>query len=189
VVEDGKCAAHSGKTDMRAIGAAGGRASVRSRLGLGDVGEDEREKARRRLSEMLDSPDERMRMMAAKALYSYSAVSPPHDAAAVTPASSVEHDYGAILDVLEDAGVVYRGPGPRDERRSELSAENSRLQARVRELERELGRTPQTLAESKSVEPKPAEVTSPAPAPVAPATSTRELPHAGEWLFGRERQR
>lgn len=140
VVRDGKCVAHSSTVDMREIGAAGGRASVRSRLGLGDVGEDEREKARRRLGEALDSPDERVALAAARALYSYSAASPPHDTApGVSAASVVEHDYGAILDVLEDAGILHRGPGLLDERRRELSEQNSRLQARVRELEANSG--------------------------------------------------
>jgi hypothetical protein len=74
-VERGLCAAHAGLVDMKAIGSKGGKQSVRSRLGIDDaVATDElRRKARRRLEEMLDSPDEGKRLRAATALFSYSA--------------------------------------------------------------------------------------------------------------------
>jgi hypothetical protein len=66
---------------MRAIGAAGGRGSVRSRLGLSDEVADEglREKARRRLEKVLDGDDEAAALRAAQSLYSYRAAQPPAD--------------------------------------------------------------------------------------------------------------
>jgi hypothetical protein len=75
---DGLCAAHGGLTDMRAIGAAGGRGSVRSRLGPSDDVADEglREKARRRLEKVLDGDDEAAALRAAQSLYSYRAAEP-----------------------------------------------------------------------------------------------------------------
>ena len=64
---------------MRAIGAAGGRGSVRSRLGLSDDVADEglREKARRRLEKVLDGDDEAAALRAAQSLYSYRAAQAP----------------------------------------------------------------------------------------------------------------
>jgi hypothetical protein len=66
---------------MRATGAAGGRGSVRSRLGLSDDIADEglREKARRRLERVLDGDDEAAALRAAQSLYSYRAAQPPAD--------------------------------------------------------------------------------------------------------------
>jgi hypothetical protein len=81
VTAEGLCAADGGLTDMRAIGAAGGRGSVRSRLGLSDEIADEslREKARRRLEKVLDGDDEAAALRAGQSLYSYRAAQPPVD--------------------------------------------------------------------------------------------------------------
>jgi hypothetical protein len=80
---DGYCPAHGGKLDMKAIGVKGGKASVRSRLGLGDDLPDAlRGKARKRLDAALDDPDPKIRLAAARAIASYSPERPPLEAAA-----------------------------------------------------------------------------------------------------------
>jgi hypothetical protein len=81
ITKDGKCAAHSGIVDMRAIGMAGGRASVRSRLGLDPELADGRlrKKAKAALEALLDSEDEGRRLSAARALYSYAPAKPVDD--------------------------------------------------------------------------------------------------------------
>jgi hypothetical protein len=70
----------AGVVDMKAIGRQGGKASVRSRLGL-DVDADDnlRAKARRRLDAMLDDKDPRVALRAAQSLFSYSSAKPPAD--------------------------------------------------------------------------------------------------------------
>jgi hypothetical protein len=68
---------------MRELGRKGGRASVRSRLGLGDDLPDAlRAKARKRLDAALDDPDPKIRLAAARAIASYSPERPPVEAAA-----------------------------------------------------------------------------------------------------------
>jgi hypothetical protein len=75
------CLVHAGAQDMAALGHAGGKASVRSRLGLDPelANGRLRKKAKARLEAMLDSDDERTVLTAARSLYSYSPTRAPSD--------------------------------------------------------------------------------------------------------------
>jgi hypothetical protein len=69
---------------MAAIGARGGRASVRKRLGVN--GDDAlRETARRRLLEAISGDDARLALQASRAVFSYGSSPPPTDAPEPTP--------------------------------------------------------------------------------------------------------
>jgi hypothetical protein len=89
---------------MRELGRAGGKASVRRRLGF-DLGADEslRAKARRRIEAQLDSDDERLAQAAARALYSYGPAKPPAGAAEGNSWQHTPHRGVAIAKVLEIA--------------------------------------------------------------------------------------
>jgi hypothetical protein len=57
-------------TDPRELGRKGGLVSGRSRSGLDELADDSlREKARQRLNAMLESPGERVRLSAARSLF------------------------------------------------------------------------------------------------------------------------
>jgi hypothetical protein len=93
---------------MRELGRKGGKASVRSRLGLNvDADTSLREKARKRLEAQLDSPDERLAQAAARALYSYGPAKPPADA---EQEAWQRHEHRgvsarAVLEILKEAGA------------------------------------------------------------------------------------
>jgi hypothetical protein len=142
ITPDGRCAIHGGVVDPSELGRKGGRASVRSRLGLGpEVADDDlREKARARLNSMLDSDDEKTQLSSAKSLYSYGATPAPSDRRPTggTPAS-IEHDYAAIREKLEECGVLAYRPGSpaESERIVELRAQVKTLRdenATLREM-------------------------------------------------------
>jgi hypothetical protein len=140
---EGKCAMHGGLVDPSAMGKAGGRASARIRNGFGpEVADDDlRELARSSLRDALKSDDEKTRLAAARSLFSYGTTTPPGDGAGPHPAAaSVQHDWKAIADALEAAGVIRRGPAITGEADAEshLYAEIAQLKRRIRELEREL---------------------------------------------------
>jgi hypothetical protein len=84
---------------MRERGQKGGIASGRSRLGLApEIADDEtREKARRRLHEMLDSPDEKIRLQAARSLFSYGSTPAPGDGG-YQPTLSLSEDRSARME-------------------------------------------------------------------------------------------
>jgi hypothetical protein len=142
---DGLCEIHAGRADPAELGRRGGLASVRSRFGLDGIADDDlREKARQRLNAMLDSSDEKTRLAAARALFSYGATPPNDGRPAGCPAASVAHDHRAIRDNLERFGVIaYREASEAEkERLGELRAEVEALRAerdalaqRVAELE------------------------------------------------------
>jgi hypothetical protein len=115
---------------MRELGRKGGKASVRSRLGL-DVDADVtlREKARKRLEAQLDSDNERSAQAAARALYSYGPAKPPADAEPETWPQSIEHRGVTIARILEIA--VFEAQGAVDD---ELADVVLRSSAKVREL-------------------------------------------------------
>ena len=118
---------------MRELGRAGGKASVRRRLGL-DLGADEslRAKARRRLEAQLDSDDERLAQAAARALYSYGPAKPPADAEqeALRHPDGLPHRGVTIARILEIA--IFEAQGAVDD---ELADVVLRSAAKVRELE------------------------------------------------------
>jgi hypothetical protein len=66
------CPAHSGQ-NMRAVGQKGGQKSPGSKAVQAGISKDDplRDKARDRLDEMLDSPNEQIRMRAATSLFGY----------------------------------------------------------------------------------------------------------------------
>jgi hypothetical protein len=70
---------HGGLTDPRELGRLGGRGRTRKMLGLSDHIADEslREKARRRLEQILEGDDEAAALRAATALYSDRAAPAP----------------------------------------------------------------------------------------------------------------
>jgi hypothetical protein len=116
---------------MRELGRKGGKASVRSRLGL-DVDADVtlQEKARRRLEAQLDSDDERLAQAAARALYSYGPAKPPADADERNSLQDMPHRGVTIAKVLEVA--VFEAQGMVD---NELAGMILRSAAKVRELQ------------------------------------------------------
>jgi hypothetical protein len=99
---------------MRELGRKGGKASVKSRLGL-DVDADEslRAKARQRLHSMLDSDNPQLALRAAQSLFSYSSAKPPNELAGVEGAGAVRAMVNGkpvtIASLLEVAVFEARG--------------------------------------------------------------------------------
>jgi hypothetical protein len=97
------------------MGRAGGKASVRSRLGL-DVDADDslREKARQRLHSMLDCENPQLALRAAQSLFSYSSAKPPAEVQQDwQPLGGKPFSAKAVLKILQDAGAFdgYEAPG------------------------------------------------------------------------------
>lgn len=116
---------------MAELGRKGGKASVRSRLGL-DVDADVtlREKARKRLERQLDSPDERLAQAAARALYSYGPAKPPADADANSWEDLPYRKPIALAQLIETC--VFECEGYVDD---ELAGMILKAAAKVRELQ------------------------------------------------------
>jgi hypothetical protein len=100
---------------MRELGRAGGKASVRSRLGL-DVDADDnlRAKARTRLDAMLDSDNPQHVLAAAKSLFSYASSKAPAEVQQDwQPLGGKPFSAKAVLKILQDAGAFdgYEAPG------------------------------------------------------------------------------
>jgi hypothetical protein len=162
---DGFCRAHSPNgLDMRELGRKGGKASVRSRLGLGDDLPDAlRGKARKRLDAALDDPDPRIRLQAARAIASYSPERPPAE-------QQPEQQQGRPLAMsIGDlcAAAVELGV---------LEGDNLRIGGRP------VSRTPQ-LSVEQATAPDAAESPKPAPAPRQAPPALDELTDDGDGDF------
>jgi hypothetical protein len=125
---------HAGRSDPVALGRAGGRASARSRNGIGS--NNLRGLAKRQLEGLLRSDDERIRIQAAKALYSFGSQAAPiadvDEPAAPPPTlrdGSRVTSLGDVLALADQLGVVVE---PMRELRAEverLRLENEQLRA------------------------------------------------------------
>jgi hypothetical protein len=126
---------HGGLVDPREAGRLGGKARVRNRLGIGGDGEL-REKARLRLLEAINSPDEKTALAASRAIFSYSstpAPTPPPAELAVLPRMADGSRPTGIADVIEFAaelGVDCLPVATRDEL-VQLRAEVDQLRAQL----------------------------------------------------------
>jgi hypothetical protein len=145
MTEAGFCAVHGGLVDPSELGRKGGRASGRVRSGLGPevLDDDLRERARSRLRDMLDSPDEKTRLAAARGLFSYGAT-PPSEGR--TPSGGVPASVKAERDMWEqhrqmvDMGLLCGCYSAHD--RSALT--DDQIRQRIAGLEEELAQRTST---------------------------------------------
>lgn len=137
-VQDGLCRVHAGLVDMKELGAAGGRASVRSRLGVKDedATPDLRERAKTELERMLVDPDtsDSVKAGIAKALYAYAPQTPPVARAefAAEMAGARERLAEQLNRIFERSRETQDTPAERERRLDEILDELPGLLTSVR---------------------------------------------------------
>jgi hypothetical protein len=132
VNKDGLCIAHDGQTNMRALGQKGGQKPPGAKAVQAAISKEDplRGKARVRLDEMLDSPNEQIRMRAASTLFGYGVDRPESEQQrkgwqtknAGIPTTVLAAHMAEILDIepgrlnlLPSPGEVYDPPEAGDE--------------------------------------------------------------------------